>query len=113
MKRVLSALVVMIVIAAWGPATAGASGSPQCGTVAFAPQSDDGAFHIAARSTTCSTARNVASASRPSRFRDRDSSYSADGFSCAGRTEDFGGSGKQMVRFRCVRQHSAVSFLRG
>jgi len=112
-KRILSALVVIVALAAWGPATAGASGGPQCGTVAFAAQSDDGAFQIVARSTTCNMARSVAGASRPSRFRDRNSSYSANGFSCAGQAEDLGGSGKHVVRFRCVRQHSSVSFLRG
>jgi hypothetical protein len=92
---------------------AGASGTPQCGTITFAPQSDNAAFQIVAGGTTCNMARSVADASRPSRFRDRDSSYSADGFSCAGRAEDLGGSGKQVVRFRCVRRRSYVAFVRG
>jgi hypothetical protein len=112
MKRVLHALVVIVAITAWSAATAGAS-APQCGTVAFAPQSDDGAFQIDAHSTTCSMARSVASGSRPNWFRDRNASYSTDGFSCAGRAEALGGSGKRVVRFQCVRRHSAVSFLRG
>lgn len=113
MKRTLAGLTAIAASAAMLPATAGASASPHCGTVAFAPQSDNGAFQIMARSTSCGTARAVAGASRPSRFRDRDSSYSADGFACAGRMESAGGKGKQLVRFQCTRQHSSVSFLRG
>jgi hypothetical protein len=112
-KRTLAGLTVIAASAALVPATAGATASPHCGAVAFAPQSDNGAFQIMARSTSCDTARSVAGASRPSRFRNRDASYSADGFACAGRMESAGGRGKQVVRFQCTRQHSSVSFLRG
>ena len=113
MKRTLAGMIAIVASVAVVPATAGASASPHCGTVAFAAQSDNGAFQIVARSTSCDTARNVAGASRPSRFRDRNSSYSADGFSCAGRMENASGAGKELVRFRCTRRHSSVSFLRG
>lgn len=106
--------------AVWGgtaPAVTGTSArtgsAVRCGTVTFARQSDDGAFQIAAESATCATARAVAEASRSSRYRVADSTYSADGFSCAGRSQRLGGAGKQVVRFQCTRQHSAVSFLRG
>ena len=113
MKRTLAGLIAIAASAAVSPAAAGASASPRCGTVAFAAQSDDGAFQIVARSTSCGTARNVAGASRPSRFRDRNSSYTAYGFACAGRMENSGGAGKELVRFQCTRKHSSVSFLRG
>ncbi len=113
MKWILQALIVASAVTASVPSTVSASGTPQCGAVPFTRQSDDGAFQIEARSTTCATARMVASASKPSRFRHGDSSYTAYGFSCSGRSQQLGGAGKQVVRFRCLRQQSSVSFLRG
>ena len=112
-NSLLRALSVGVAIAAFGPGTAGAGQAPHCGNVAFAQQSDDGAFQIVAHGSTCGTARTVASASRPSRFRDGDPQYAANGFSCSGRSEKLGGSGKHVVRFRCTRQTSSVSFIRG
>jgi hypothetical protein len=91
----------------------GAARPPQCGLIAFATQGEDGAFQIAARDISCSLARTVADASRPSRFRHGDPRYTELGFACMGRSEQLGGHGKQVVAFECVRDRSYVSFLRG
>ena len=112
-KSILRVLFVGMAIAASSPAMAGAGQAPHCGSVPFARQSDDGVFQIVARGTTCETARAVAGASRPSRFRGGDPQYAANGFSCSGRSEQIGGAGKQVVRFLCTRQHGSISFLRG
>jgi hypothetical protein len=93
--------------------SAGAAQSPDCGFVAFAAQSDDGAFGIVAHEATCHLARIVAGGSRSSRFRYGDPRYDALGFSCSGVGEQLGGHGKYVVRFRCTRARSFVSFLRG
>jgi hypothetical protein len=116
-KPILRASIAAAVVAALAPATAPATSmpaaSPRCGTVAFAPQTDDGAFEIVAHSTNCAVARSVARASRPSRFRHGNPRYATNGFSCTGRGEQLGGTGKLVVSFRCARGRSYVSFLRG
>src|SRR5947209_5592992 len=112
-NSILRALIVGVATAAFTPTVAGAGQAPHCGNMSFARQSDDGAFQIVARATNCGTARGVASASRPSRFRGGDPQYAAEGFSCSGRSEQLGGAGKHVVRFQCTRQRSSVSFLRG
>ena len=111
MKFVLRTLTIAAIAAL--PAIATAKPPPRCGLVAFARAADNGAFEIAARGTSCSTARIVAGASRPTRFRYGDPHYTALGFSCSGRGEQLGGHGKHVVAFRCVRARSFVSFLRG
>jgi hypothetical protein len=103
----------VIAALAVGPGVAGAAQSPNCGFVAFAPQSDNGAFGIVAHAATCHTARIVAGGSRSSRFRYGAPRYDALGFSCSGLGEQLGGHGKYVVRFRCLRANSLVSFLRG
>jgi hypothetical protein len=92
---------------------AGAAQTPDCGFVAFAPQSDNGAFGIVAHEATCHLARGVANGSRSSRFRYGDPRYTALGFNCSGHGEQLGGHGKYVVRFRCLRANSLVAFLRG
>jgi hypothetical protein len=111
-RHILRALPVIAALAA-GPGVAGAAQSPGCGFVAFAPQSDNGAFRIVAHQATCHTARTVASGSRSSRFRSGDPLYSSLGFSCSGRSEQLDGNGMEVVVFRCWHEHSLVSFLRG
>ena len=112
-KPILKALLAGAVIAAFSPAAAGAGRTPHCGSLAFAQQSEDGAFRIVAHATSCATARSVAAASRPTQFRTGDPQYASGGFACAGRSQQLGGAGKQVVRFDCTRGHSSVSFLRG
>ena len=99
-------------IALAGGKPPGAAHRPQCGLIAFASPGEDGAFQIAALDASCSLARTVADASRPSRFRLGDPHYRDLGFACAGRSEQLGGHGKQVVAFECVRDRSQVSFLR-
>ncbi len=113
MKHILRALPVIVALAALTPNVAHATGAPSCGFVGFAPHSDNGAFRIVAHSTTCQTARAVAGASRPSRFRYGNPLYTTHGFSCSGQSEQLGGNGKHVVRFYCVRASSSVAFLRG
>lgn len=107
------AIAAAVGIAAATAASAAAGPAPHCGSVSFAPQSDNGAFQIQARQASCTTARSVAGASSPNRFRSGDPQYSAAGFSCSGRSEQLSGAGKHVVRFRCLSGQSAVSFLRG
>jgi hypothetical protein len=106
------AVPVVAAFAALTPAVAVAIPPPGCGLVSFAHQTSNGAFEIAARGTSCTTARVVAADSRPMRFRSRDPRYTALGFSCTGRSEQLGGHGIQVIAFRCVRAQSSVSFLR-
>ncbi len=108
----LRALVAVAGLACAAPGIAEATQPPQCGLIAFAQQGENGAFRIAARDTSCSLARTVADASRPSRFRRGDPHYIELGFICSGRSEQLGGHGKQVVAFECVRNRSYVSFLR-
>ena len=108
--RVLTPTLAIFVLAS---GSAHATADARCGTVAFAPESDDGAFQIVARNTSCGVARVVADASRPNRFRTGSHRYAARGFACAGRAEELGGAGKHVVSFQCTRGVSAVSFLRG
>lgn len=108
----LRTLIAVASLAALTPGIAGAAQTPRCGLIAFASQGENGAFEIAARDATCSTARTVADASRPTRFRRGDPQYTDLGFTCSGRSEQLGGNGKQVVAFRCVRERSFVSFLR-
>jgi hypothetical protein len=112
MRFALRASLVVVAVAAPAPAVAGATIPARCGLVSFAHQTSDGAFQIAAAETSCSTARAVASDSRPSRLLSGDPRYSALGFSCAGRRRQLGGHGMQVVVFRCIRERSSVSFLR-
>lgn len=56
-----------------------------CGLVAYAPQSDYGAFEIEARGTTCETAKAVATAAK-----DQSEPFDAEGFSCEGEPDDSG-----------------------
>src|SRR4051794_24444957 len=58
-----------------------------CGSVAFQPNTDDGAGGIRARGTTCRRARAVARGSRPF-GPTRPRSYTARGFRCTGRAVD-------------------------
>jgi hypothetical protein len=111
-KLALRAVLAVAAIAALVPALALARTPSRCGLVSFAHQTSDGAFQIAARDTTCSTARVVAGDSRPSRFRSGDPRYTALGFSCAGHGRQLGGHGMQVVVFQCVRERSLVSFVR-
>jgi hypothetical protein len=103
----------VIAVLAAGSGAAGAAQSPNCGFVAFRPQSDNGAFGIVAHEATCHLARIVAGGSRSSRFRYGDPRYATLGFSCSGLGGQLGGHGMYVVRFRCLRAHSVVSFLRG
>ena len=89
--------------------TARAAGDVRsCGNVVFTPASEDGAFDIRARDTSCRTARRVARASRtrdvtgPYRYRAR-------GFRCRGRRVD---EGLPQVRWRCTRRSALVTFTR-
>ena len=109
----LRSLPAIAALAAFGPGTASASISHDCGIVAFAPRSDNGAFYIKARGTTCSIARAVARASRPSHFSRGDAIYTSHRFRCLGQGSDLGGVGKYVVKFECYRGRSGVSFLRG
>lgn len=111
--RILAGIALVTAALALTAATAvAAPASPRCGMVAFATQGEDGVFQIAAAGTSCRTARIVADAAKPPRFRTGDPSYTAIGFSCSGRSQQLGGHGKQVVVFRCVRHRSLVSFLR-
>ena len=111
MKHILRALLVIAAVAV-SSGVAGAAQSPNCGFVAFAPQSDNGAFEIVAHEATCRIAHVVAAGSRSSRFRFGDPRYNTLGFSCSGHGGQLGGHGMYVVRFRCLRAHSFVSFLR-
>ena len=113
MKYILRGLPVVAVLAALSSNTVAAARSPSCGFVGFTPHSSNGAFRIVAHGTTCPTARNVAAASWPSRFRYGNPLYNTRGFSCSGHVEQLGGNGMSIVRFYCVREGSSVSFLRG
>lgn len=112
-RHILRALIPVIAALAAAPGMAGAAQSPNCGFVAFAPQSDNGAFRIVAHEVTCHTARTVASGSRSSRFRSGNPLYTSLGFSCSGRSEQLDGKGMQIVVFRCWHERGLVSFLRG
>lgn len=111
-RFVLRAVPVVAAFAALAPAVTAATAPPQCGLVSFAHQTSNGAFQIAARGTSCATARVVAADSRPIRFRSSAPRYTALGFSCTGHNEQLGGHGIQVIAFRCVRAQSTVSFLR-
>ncbi len=114
MKQILRAIPVIAALAVSSgvAGAAGAAQSPNCGFVAFAPQSDNGAFGIVAHQATCRIAQVVAAASRSSRFRYGDPRYRTLGFSCSGHGGQLGGHGMYVVRFRCLRANSFVSFLR-
>ena len=112
MKHFLRALPVIAALGA-GSGVAGAAQPPSCGFVAFAQQSDNGAFGIVAHQATCHVARIVAGGSRSSRFRYGDPRYDTLGYACSGLGGQLGGHGKYAVRFRCIRANSVVSFVRG
>ncbi|MDQ3993066.1 MAG: hypothetical protein M3229_05345 [Actinomycetota bacterium] len=68
------------------PDTDGAAEAPgKCGRVTFEPNTDSGAFEIAAVGTDCTTARAVARAARNSTS---ELTYTAHGFSCTGARSD-------------------------
>ena len=111
MRYLLRALPVIAALAV-STSMAGAAQTPDCGFVAFAPQSDNGAFGIVAHQATCQVARTVAGGSRSSRFRSGDPRYATLGFSCSGHGGQLGGHGMYVVRFRCLHANSLISFLR-
>jgi hypothetical protein len=80
-----------------------------CGTVAFAPNSEDGAFDIRATGVGCATARRVARAARNTDVAPGTQRYRRAGFVCTGR---YDGSGLPSVRFRCTRGVAVVRFVR-
>ncbi len=87
-----------------GPATAVA-----CGDVAFAPQTDDGAFGIEATGVDCAVARTVARTTRDRRVTDP-LTFTVAGFRCIGtRTPAAALPG---VEWRCRRGESLVTFTR-
>ena len=108
----LAACVAALAVTA--TATAGPVPVRACGSLTFQRQSGQGAFNIKARGTDCSTARAVARRSAPTRFSSGNPHYHALGFYCAGHEAplDPANPALYVVRFRCSRGHSAVSFLR-
>ena len=81
----------------------------RCGDVAFAPQTDDGAFNIVATGVSCERARRVAAMTRDRRYADP-LSFAADGFSCTGTRVP--GDGLPGVDWRCVRNGDTIAFTR-
>ena len=91
--------------AAYGPASSVRS----CGNVAFIPQSDNGAFAIVAKRTSCLSARQVARGSRhhgPSR--NVSHYYRAAGFNCDGVV--FSEAPLPFVLYTCRRGNRTVAF---
>ena len=91
--------------AAYGPASSVRS----CGLVAFTPQSDNGAFAIVAKRTSCLSARQVARGSRrhgPSR--NVSHHYRAAGFNCDGVV--FSETKLPFVLYTCRRGNRTVAF---
>ena len=91
--------------AAYGPASSVRS----CGLVAFIPQSDNGAFAIVAKRTSCLSARQVARGSRhhgPSR--NVSHHYRAAGFNCDGVL--FSETPLPFVLYTCRRGNRTVAF---
>jgi len=80
-----------------------------CGFVAFAPNSDFGAFRIVAKNASCKTARRVARASRDLNVAEGPYRYTALGFTCRGTFDD---SSLPSVNWVCKRRHARVTFSR-
>lgn len=99
---------------AWTLDLCNANAKPKrCGLVAFAPDSDFGAFDITGWDTTCATARDVARPSRdvairpgsPAKYR-----YTANGWICNGYSLD--DVGLPSITFTCNRGTAVVGFNR-
>lgn len=91
--------------AAYGPASSVRS----CGDVAFIPQSDNGAFGIVAKRTSCRWARRVARGSRHHRpSRNVSHRYRAAGFHCYG--VFFSDDPLPSVLYSCRRGNRTVAF---
>jgi hypothetical protein len=114
----LAALTISSVVAVTGDTVAQARSQRfvvrSCGTVAFVPDSTDGAFHIIARGTSCRVARAVAGHSSPERYASGNRSYRALGFRCRGRGGDISPAQPSLyvVRYRCTKGSRVVRFLR-
>ena len=80
-----------------------------CGHVGFTPNSEDGAFAIAATSGDCTTAREVARASEPTDLSSYRQTFAFDGFDCLGIAI---GTVLPQVQWSCERAHAHVTFRR-
>jgi len=90
-----------------------ANAEPQnCNSVAFAPNSDFGAFEITAWDTSCATAEDVAGASRSVSIRPGSARYRmrTRDFVCRGYS--FDGEGLPTITWNCSRNTAVVSFTR-
>jgi hypothetical protein len=97
-------------LAAMGAAAPAAqSAARDCGSLSFTPASEDGAFDIRARGTSCRTARRVARAAEPTSVTDGPFRFRARGFSCRGTVRD---TALPQVRWRCMRGAAVVTFHR-
>lgn len=108
--RVLAALLLAALCI--GAATAAPASARSCGSIAFTPNSDEGAGDIRARGVRCRVARRVARASRshgPSGEAGTIFRYRARRFRCRGRELD---TPLPSVRYRCVRGRSVVRFVK-
>lgn len=81
----------------------------RCGTIAFAPASEDGVFSIRARGTSCRTARKVARKVRPLSITRGPYRYRAFGYRCRGRLRE---DGLHRVRWRCTKRAARITFTR-
>jgi len=96
------ALLLALALAGTALGSPNPHGGQDCGSVAFAPRTDDGAFELRARNVSCKVARAVARAidadkTRPLSFR------------CRGRTET--GPGLPHSHWLCIRGSQEVSWV--
>jgi hypothetical protein len=91
-------------VARYGPAR-----SRGCGSIAFTPNSDDGAGDIRARHVSCRVARKVARKSKPFGPSHPDP-YTARGFRCRGR--HLPSAGLETALYTCQRGRATVAFQR-
>jgi hypothetical protein len=108
-----AAVTTLVVLAAAAPASAEAA-TRNCGSVAFASASDNGAFQIRATGVSCRTARAVARASRPAALGPAEgrtsATYRIRRFRCRGVADT--ASELPALRYTCRRAAARVRFVR-
>jgi hypothetical protein len=106
-----AAVALGLVVAA--PASADGA-TRNCGSVAFATASDNGAFQIRATGVSCRTARAIARASRPAAFGPAEgrtsATYRIRRFRCRGVADT--ASELPALRYTCRRAAARVRFVR-